>query len=571
LPVILNVLVAALLFISTIGLLQYYFTDNGFIQNLFFQRSPPAATFVNKNMASHFMVMALPISLVLFLFANKRLYTVLYSIVFFLGAWYLLYIQARQAYLAVIVEFLALVLFLGLDFWKNKPRSVLHSLYLRKNKSFLAIMVLVSLSIAGNFTNKGWNANDEKIKRLSAISVEGGNSRIPLWINTIEMIKDYPLIGVGVDQWSEHYPLYYDKVAKDVAFNESTQLQRVHNEYIETLASVGLIGYVFLLWALFYIVSYIVRTLSDVNNKSRLITLSSALGMLGFAVVAFFSFPIQSYLPAFMLMFFVAIVAQSHDSPTDSILKIKDKYYLSSLVVAALLLYSSNFIYKLLAAEHLYGKSVDSYNIEDYDSGLDYSSKARLLNSDVWKYHDMNAVFLMRKDRFREAVILLKRANSISPNNIFSLFNLQESYARLGDIKQQMIVLEKILEIDPLNVKASSILVRAFYIQKKYKEATIEYKRTKKNFEYFKGRNGFGPYHTNLAETALLVGDYKYFGHIYDDLIVKDPTAVNYVVYGVVEFQRTGNKAKAKELFNKAIEIDQTIDIPKEIRDDLGL
>jgi tetratricopeptide (TPR) repeat protein len=183
----------------------------------------------------------------------------------------------------------------------------------------------------------------------------------------------------------------------------------------------------------------------------------------------------------------------------------------------------------------------------------------------------MNATFLMKKNRFKEAIVLLEKANAISPYNIYSLFNLQESYARMGDIKQQMTVLEKILEIDPLNVKASSILVRAFYIQKKYKEATIEYKRTKKNFEYFKGRSGFGPYHTNLAETALLVGDYKYFGHIYDDLIAQDSTAENYVVYGIVEYQRTGNKTKAKELFNKAIEIDQTIDIPKEIRSGLGL
>jgi tetratricopeptide (TPR) repeat protein len=385
------------------------------------------------------------------------------------------------------------------------------------------------------------------------------------------MIKDYPLIGVGVDQWSEHYPLYYDKVAKDVAFNEKTRLQRVHNEYIETLASVGLIGYVFLLWALFYIVRYIAVSLTNIDNKDRSIILSSTLGMLGFAVVAFFSFPIQSYLPAFMLMFFVAIVSQLHDSPKDSVLKIKDKYYLSSFVVAILLLYSGNFVYKLLSAEHYYQKSLESYNMDDFDSGLEYVNMARELSPDVWKHNQMNAVFLMKKNRFDKAIELLKKANSISPYNIFSFFNLQESYARLGDIKKQTIVLEKILEIDSQNVKASSILVRAFYIQKKYKEATAEYKRTKKNFEYFKGRSGFGPYHTNLAETALLVGDYKYFGHIYDDLIAQDSTAENYVVYGIVEYQRTGNKIKAKELFNKAIEIDQTIDIPKEIRSDLGL
>ena len=572
LPVLLNALVFAMVLVSIIGLLQYYFINIEFIQNFFFQKASPAATFVNKNMASHFMVMTLPISFILFLFANKKLSAVLYSVAFFMGAWYVLYIQARQAYLAVMVELLVLVIFFSLDYWKNKYRSAICSLNFKKTKLLLVLVIIATLAIVSNFTNQGWNSNDNaKFDKLAAISIEGGSSRIPLWINTVEMIKDYPLAGVGVDQWSEYYPLYYDKVAKDVAFNEKTRLQRVHNEYIETLASVGLIGYGFLLWALFYIFRYVVAGLTSVNNKNRSIILASTLGMVGFAVVAFFSFPIQSYFPAFLLMFFVVIIELSSNNFKDSSLRIKDKYYLSSLVVVALLLYSSNFVYKLLSSEHYYGKSVDSYNKEDYDSGLDYSSRARRLSPDVWLYNDMNAVFLMRKDRFKEAVVLLKKVNEISPYNIFPLFNLQESYARMGNIKQQTRMLEKILEIDPLNVKASSILVRALYIQKQYKAATTEYKRTKKNFEYFKGRSGFGPYHAHLAETALLVEDYKFFGYIYDDLIEQDASAQNYVVYGVVEYQRSGNKSKAKKLFTKAIEIDPNIEIPQEIKNDLGL
>jgi len=428
------------------------------------------------------------------------------------------------------------------------------------------------LVVVSNLTNQGWTKNDsEKLNKLATINIEGGSSRIPLWVNTFEMVKDYPLTGVGVNQWSEHYPLYYDKVVKDVAFNEKTRLKRVHNEYIETLANVGIIGYSFLLWALFYIIRYIMITLKSVDNESRSIVLAVALGMVGFAVVAFFSFPIQSYLPVFILMFFVAILERVNNLSTDSVLKVKDKYYLSPLIVAGLLMYSGNFIYKLLAAGHFYGKSVDSYNLEDYNSGLNYSSKARLLNPGDWRNNQMNAVFLMRKNKFEEGVIFLKKANIISPNNIFSLFNLQESYSRMGAIKKQTTVLEKILEIDPLNVKASSILVRALYIQKKYKEATVEYKRTKKNFEYFKERPGFGPYHANLAETALLIEDYKFFAYIYDDLLKQDPSAQNYAVYGIVEYQRVGNKAKAIKLFNKALELDLRVNIPQEIKDDLGL
>jgi O-antigen ligase len=567
--VVLNVLVVALTFISIIGLLQYYFSDNYYINNLFYQNNIPAATFINKNMASHFVVMTLPVSLVLFLFSNKKLYVTLYSLSFFLGIWYLLYIKARQAYLALAVEILLFILFLGLDFWKNKLRSVVCTLNFRKIKLFLVVAVLLLLSIVGNFGNQGFNANNnEKFERLASISVEGGSGRIPLWINTIEMIKDHPIAGVGVDQWRVYYPLYYDRVSKDTGFNEKSRMARVHNEYIEVLVSVGLTGYLFLLLALYYVVRNAIRVLSDADNKDRLVVLSSVLGMTGFAVVAFFSFPIQSYYPAFMLMFFMVILDRSSGPSKPPFFEVRDRRYLSSFLAAALLLYSVNFIYKLLSAEHYWTKSLISKDINDK---LKYSGIARQMMPYAWKHNQWNAVFLMRENRYKEAIDVLKKAVSVLPYNTFSLHNLQESYARLGDVKSQTIWLKNMLKIDGLNVRASSILVRALYIQKKYKEATIEYKRTKKNFEYFKGRSGFGPYHTNLAETALLVGDYKFFGYIYDDLIEMDATAENYVVYGIVEYQRTGNKAKAKGLFNKAIEIDQTIDIPKEIRDDLGL
>jgi tetratricopeptide (TPR) repeat protein len=186
-------------------------------------------------------------------------------------------------------------------------------------------------------------------------------------------------------------------------------------------------------------------------------------------------------------------------------------------------------------------------------------------------YYQKIGVYLLKENKPKLAIPYLQKAEELFVFHLPSLFNLAESYRVTGDLDKQRIILEKILNLDNNNIKASSLLVRMLYIQKEYQKATIEYKRTKQNFNYFKDRLGFGKYHANLAETALLVGDYKFFGHIYDDLIVQDPTAVNYVVYGVVEFQRTGNKAKAKELFNKAIEIDQTIDIPKEIRNDLGL
>ena len=101
---ILKVLVFSMTLISIIGLLQYYFPDNEFIQHLFFQTAKPGATFANKNMASHFIVMTLPLSLTFLLASKVRLKIIIYSLSTFIGAWFLLYTFARQAYVAVAVE-----------------------------------------------------------------------------------------------------------------------------------------------------------------------------------------------------------------------------------------------------------------------------------------------------------------------------------------------------------------------------------------------------------------------------------------------------------------------------------
>jgi O-Antigen ligase. len=57
--------------------------------------------------------------------------------------------------------------------------------------------------------------NDEVLDKIQSLDYKSSmNARLPAWKNTLVMIEDNLLIGVGVGQWSETYPLYYGQNRK---------------------------------------------------------------------------------------------------------------------------------------------------------------------------------------------------------------------------------------------------------------------------------------------------------------------------------------------------------------------
>mgnify|MGYP002641527600 CR=1 FL=1 len=306
---VLKVLVWSMVFVSIVGLLQYYFINNEVIQNLYIQTAKPGSTFVNKNMASHFIAMTLPLSFVLFVSAQKRVDVYIYTLTTFIGSWFLIYTVARQAYLAVSIELVVVLIFFALDFFKNKHNSFVRTAFNIKTKTITFIFILLSLFFVSNLTPQGWDFDSkDKLNQVKRINIGDGHARLPAWANTVEMIKDNPISGVGIGQWQTKYPLYYDKVMKDVIFNENIRLKRLHNEYLEVLANFGIIGYAFLLWIALIIIKLLWRILLNVDHRFRVELLGVSLGLIGFSIVAMFSFPLRVFLPGFLLMIFFALV-----------------------------------------------------------------------------------------------------------------------------------------------------------------------------------------------------------------------------------------------------------------------
>jgi len=565
-----HTLIISLFVVSILGLSQQYFSDITLIKQFYYQFAAPAASFANKNLASHFVVMTIPLSFLMFSSAKNRYMSFAYSLVAFFALWYVIIIAARQAYLAIFIELLVFILFLIFDYIKN-DNIFLKSIRDKIFKSFTFLLLILSLFFVSNFSINGFDlSKGSKLERVSEISLEGGASRIPAWKNTIEMIKDHPIAGVGVGQWQEHYPLYYDASALDVIFGDTTRLIKVHNEYLEMFANVGLIGFLPLLWIFIIVFKSTWNNLKSIDDRERVLAIS--LGMVGFTVVAFFSFPIWAYVSAFILFIFIALVENMTSIVEKKyIVPINKKYYLifSSVV---LLIFSLVFFYSYqwIKSEHYRVVAINKSNANDFDLAILYSVKS----SDLNPYNQQNlnqlSSYLLKNGKEEESVPYLIKSNDIALFNSISLINLMIAYNALGEVEKSKATSREILKNDPRNVKALANLVRILYKQGDYKETTKLYRKLKLNFEYFKDRSNFGPYHKIMSSLALELDNPGYFRYIYNDLVKRRPTANNYAVYGFVEY-RLGFKDKARELFLKAIEIDEEINILNEIRDDLKL
>jgi len=565
---ILKVLTIVLLIVSSIGLLQYYLIDNNFIQNLFLQAHSPGATFANKNMASHFVVMTIPLATLFLLRAQKYKEISAYSVITLTAFLFLMNTHARQGYLAIAIEIFAFILFVSVDYIKNRDRAFILNLNKGKEKLLAIVLIIFLLVMILNIENIDPNNQNKVVQNISEITIQGGSGRFPAWLNTIEMIGDYPIQGVGIGQWPESYPKYYDSVKKDVIFNEKLRLARLHNDYLEMLANVGLIGYLFLLWIAYLTIKKILYNLSRVSNNRDLI-LGTSLGLLGFIVVAMFSFPVRVYLPAFLAFLYLALISviSSNQVSNISIKKYSKKYLLYGvLIIGLVFMFVSKAAYSWLMGQHHYITALSYANNNHIESAKNEALMAIGYNPFAQDYYHLVAKILASTVNVESAIPYYKKVIDISPFNTIALLDLSLNYKLIGDTKMEKKVLNFILRFDPRNVRAGARLVVNLVNNKEQKNANIIYKNLKNNFEYFKNRPNFGPYHTEVAQTAMFVGDYKYVSYLYRDLTDRDPVSENYATLASIEYYYLNNKDIGIIFYKKALELDPNMPKNKNIR-----
>jgi O-antigen ligase len=153
-----------------------------------------------------------------------------------------------------------------------------------------ALVLLVVMSFGAMFLT----SSDELLQRFGEVEndmqmgelADQRYSRRELWQTTMQMVKDHPMLGVGLGAYQFAYPRY----------DQSSGLYRTeqsHNDYLQILADTGVIGGLVLLGFVILLFARSFAAMQTRDPVQRAISLGALAGCFGIAVHSFVEFNLQ--------------------------------------------------------------------------------------------------------------------------------------------------------------------------------------------------------------------------------------------------------------------------------------
>jgi O-Antigen ligase len=187
----------------------------------------------------------------------------------------------------------------GSSGWRRRAVSLAARLVLA-----VALLALVSVAVV-------WVGGERVVGNMSTVGEELGageareaatrwnTRRVDIWRATWEMFKENPVAGVGLGGYWAAIPRYHD------ASGEYTP-QQAHNDYLELLASGGLVGTAPFAWLVYALLRRAREVLRRADRFRRAAAVGALAGLFGVAVHSLFDFGLHLTINA---AFFVALVA----------------------------------------------------------------------------------------------------------------------------------------------------------------------------------------------------------------------------------------------------------------------
>jgi O-antigen ligase len=180
----------------------------------------------------------------------------------------------------------------------NSESRVVHIMQSRPVQIGLVVVLLFGI-VVGTL----WMGGDRLAARIeesrTELNAEIDESRIAvsrkeIWRLTLRMIAANPIVGVGMGAYWASVPAFHDGSGRMTP-------QEAHNDYLELMASGGLVGLAILVWFAIVVVRNTRHNLRSANRFRRAACFGAAIGITGIVVHSLFDFGLHMMINALIL------------------------------------------------------------------------------------------------------------------------------------------------------------------------------------------------------------------------------------------------------------------------------
>lgn len=275
--------------------------------------------------------------------------------------------------------------------------------------------------------------------------------RMHTWYQSINfMFPAAPVAGVGLANLEVEFPEFYTDFLEGMTLRNNTRVVRAHNEYVQLLVDLGIIGFLLFFWMIGHLLRNMAQSLQLARNRDELLLwLAIHLGFVGVAVECFFAFPLHIPTSAVFIFVMLAISeawrrlmlerhAGAKEGSTGWLVAQVDspgRAVAGWLIFAAgvgLTLYQTQFAYRALVGEVRSKEARVLKRFQRWDESYVLLSDAIRHYPWMEGYYYDRAVVMMQRGQMREALRDLQVTSELVPNYGMGRRQIGQLAAQLG-------------------------------------------------------------------------------------------------------------------------------------------
>lgn len=439
------------------------------------QHVVPAATFSNKNMAGQYGVLTLPLAAMFFLYSRERRQIWLFAVALSLISAYILYTRSRGVLTGLLAE---AAVFFGLAAYLRFKHGFRLSEGAPGGKAALATAAILFSGLAyltpATFGNAEKALENSLGAKSPVLAYEHGGevlahileheqsaeTRLTIWGNSVPMFKEHFLIGAGLGNWTADYEQYQSWSKPDFSLMAGEYHANAHNDYIEILLELGVVGFMLLVWVAVSLFRVSARLLACEDRNYFLPALCLTATIAGIAVNAAFSFPLKQPIPFLMLIIYMAVLSNLYGAAVekgrDYVFPLPSEPVKAGIAAALVAVATGLFVlqYNWYQSELHYRNAVINLQKQQPREAYAEAEQAYAFNPLRKDLLHVQAQYLMgvRDEQSRERGIeILQEGVRAAPHSWSALHNLSLGYNIVGRHADSAGILKKLTRYQPLN------------------------------------------------------------------------------------------------------------------------